>query len=206
MGVIPEPVGIFFQIHGSKFKLHPIAYLGQACESRIMIQDDWGEFGEGSSYTYNSEGLLSTSRYGIYGGGGCDVSYQYDIEGYLDTIITSYDVSTDKYWYGLDENSDTIILQKESWINAGVMEEYAVYQGNESYSITYQYKPFVVYGNGFTSLLDSHGNGNAVNYDAGSLLFSLNEFGFSNPQYTCDADGYLIKVIDGDTTYELYYE
>ena len=35
MGVIPEAVGVFFQIHGSKFKLHPIPHLGQACESRI---------------------------------------------------------------------------------------------------------------------------------------------------------------------------
>ena len=34
-GVFPESVGVFFQIHGSKFKLHPVSYLGQASESRI---------------------------------------------------------------------------------------------------------------------------------------------------------------------------
>ena len=35
MGVFPSPVGVFFQIHGSIFKLHPVPYLGQASESRI---------------------------------------------------------------------------------------------------------------------------------------------------------------------------
>lgn len=97
-----------------------------------------------------------------------------------------------KHSYVLGDNSDTIILAEESWINAGVMEEYAICQGCESYGITYQCKSFVVYGNGFTSLLDSYGNGNAIRYDVGSLLFSLNVFGLTNPQYICDTDGYLI--------------
>ena len=35
MGVFPKPCGELFQIHGSKFKLHPVSNLGQACVSGI---------------------------------------------------------------------------------------------------------------------------------------------------------------------------
>ena len=35
VGILPLPNGELFQVHGSKFKLHPVCYLSQACVSRI---------------------------------------------------------------------------------------------------------------------------------------------------------------------------
>ena len=35
VGILPLPNGELFQVHGSKFKLHPVCYLSQACVSRL---------------------------------------------------------------------------------------------------------------------------------------------------------------------------
>ena len=35
MGVLPQPFGVLFQIHGSKLKLHPVSNLSQASVSGI---------------------------------------------------------------------------------------------------------------------------------------------------------------------------
>ena len=40
MGISPGPIGVFFQVHGSKLKLHPVPYLSQAsvsCISHSML-------------------------------------------------------------------------------------------------------------------------------------------------------------------------
>lgn len=175
-----------------------------------LIQDEWGTRGEGAEYTYNSAGKLIASTYGVSEGGGGDTSYEYDVLGYPMIITASWIYGEEKYHYAFDSDAKTMVLVKNSWVEDDV-SDYLMFSGSESYSISYQYKPFVVYGNGCVSLLDCYGNGNAIDYGTGSLLFSLSEFVLSNPKFYCDEDGYLIKVIDDSMidesmTYELVYE
>ena len=166
--------------------------------------------GHVKSYSYSDNGLLNASESLELEGGGCNVSYEYDVLGYPMIITASWIYGAEKYHYAFDSDEKTMVLVQSSWVEDD-MSDYLKFSGSESYSISYQYKPFVVYGNGFVSLLDSFGNGNALNYDTGSLLFSLSEWGLSNPKFYCDEDGYLVKVIDESMidesmTYELVYK
>ena len=108
------------------------------------------------------------------------------------------------YSYEYDyASTESMQLVRADWLNAEAEGAYQVYEGNEWCSISYENKPFITYSNGFASLLDENGNGNALDYDTGTLLHC---FHFFEPQYIRDAHGYLINVIDGDKVYEFYYE
>ena len=167
------------------------------------VETDWGYAGEGAEYTYNSDGQIISSRYGVTEGGGCNVTYNYDLLGYTKEISTVFDICTYEYSYCYDYTTKSLQLVRSDWLNADIEGPYRVYEGNEWNSITYENKPFVTYDNGFMSLLDQNGNGNAINYDTGTLLYY---FEFYEPQYFRDNDGYLVKVIDGNEVYEFFYE
>ena len=116
-----------------------------------MIQDEWGTTGSGATYTYDSAGKLIASTYDEFEGGGSDISYQYDILGYPMLTTASSDSFTKKYYYGFDSNKKTMVMEQSSWFNEGVVDDYAVFDGSKSYSISYQYKPFVIYSESILS-------------------------------------------------------
>lgn len=177
-------------------------YADRVIESRVYLGSA-KENVESTEYTYNDKGqLASIHRKDTHGEG--IVTYEYDSQGKLVRAVSEDNSSRTVFLYDEEGN----LLESTTYHNDG--QTYTVKDIHRT-KIIYdgEYKPFIIRA---TEIADT-GSVEAIFAQIEDVMgTAIYSFPLTNPEFTADGDGYLVKVKDvlqySDIvrTYLFYYD